>query len=126
MVPATFRLAAEDFEHNGVTIPGGTRLVLRADAANRDPLVFADPDRLDLTRANHREHLTFGGGPHYCLGANLARAEMQEAVPMLAAAMRDMQLGQGLTWSPYSNIITGPLSMPLTFASSPSPAGTTG
>ena len=77
------RFANEDFELRGVTIPKGSTLMLSAAAANRDPRVFDDPDTFDITRDN-RDMLTFGSGPHYCLGANLA---LQEMACMLESAI---------------------------------------
>jgi len=77
------RFASEDFELRGVTIPKGSTLMLSAAAANRDPRVFDDPDTFDITRDN-RDMLTFGSGPHYCLGANLA---LQEMACMLESAI---------------------------------------
>lgn len=62
-----------------VTVPAGEPVVLLLAAANRDPEVFADPDRLDLTRAGQRP-LSFGAGAHYCLGAFLARDEIRFAI----------------------------------------------
>jgi cytochrome P450 len=77
------RFAVRDFELRGRRIRKGQMLMLALGGANRDPAVFADPDRLDLERDN-RETLVFGHGPHYCLGANLAR---QEVGAMLDAAL---------------------------------------
>jgi cytochrome P450 len=57
----------------GVEIPSGSLCMLRFAAANRDPAVFPDPDRFDVTRANARDHLAFGLGIHHCIGASLAR-----------------------------------------------------
>ena len=54
-------------------------------AANRDPTVYDDPDRVDITREGAPAILTFGGGVHYCLGANLARREIAEALNVLTA-----------------------------------------
>jgi cytochrome P450 len=73
------RVTTEDVELGGVTIPKGSAVLPALGAANRDPAVFADPDRLDLTRAAN-PHLGFGGGVHHCLGAQLARMELQEAL----------------------------------------------
>jgi cytochrome P450 len=67
--------AAQDFELGGVEIHAGDTLVTVLAAANRDPAVFPDPDRLDVTRPNARDHLAFGIGPRYCLGQALARLE---------------------------------------------------
>lgn len=71
---ATTRRALEAFELRGKRIRAGDVLVLSFAAANRDPDRFDDPDRLDITRSDNR-HLTFGQGPHYCIGAPLARME---------------------------------------------------
>lgn len=69
------RFAVRDFELRGKPIRKGQMLMLSFGGANRDPAVFADPDRLDIDR-DTRESLVFGNGPHFCLGANLARQEM--------------------------------------------------
>lgn len=70
-----WRFAKEDFELRGKQIRKGQMLILSSGAASRDPSVYPDPDRFDLDR-NPRDLLTFGYGPHYCLGANLAREEL--------------------------------------------------
>jgi cytochrome P450 len=62
---------------DGREVPAGARVTLLLGAANRDPDVFADPARFDVTRANARDHLAFSGGIHYCLGAGLARLEAE-------------------------------------------------
>lgn len=77
------RYAGRDFELRGARIRRGQMLLLSFGAANRDPEVFPDPDRLDLDR-DTRESLVFGHGAHYCLGANLAKQEMGD---MLDAAL---------------------------------------
>jgi cytochrome P450 len=77
------RYALRDFTLRGKSIRKGQMLMLSFGGANRDPAVFAEPDVLDLERDN-RELLVFGSGPHYCLGANLAR---QELGAMLDAAL---------------------------------------
>ncbi|HVH16936.1 MAG TPA: cytochrome P450 [Myxococcota bacterium] len=69
------RYAVRDFELRGRQIRKGQMLMLALGGANRDPAVFPNPDVLDFDRDN-RELLVFGNGPHYCLGANLARQEM--------------------------------------------------
>jgi cytochrome P450 len=68
------RLVGEDMELSGGTLPAGNAVLAVPNAANRDPAVFADPDRLDITRGDTR-HLGFGGGLHVCIGAALARLE---------------------------------------------------
>jgi cytochrome P450 len=73
------RLATRDVGIEGVAIPAGTYLTIGIGAANRDPVEFADPDRLDLTREPNR-HLAFGSGPHVCIGLNVARLEGRIAI----------------------------------------------
>ncbi|MET7392865.1 cytochrome P450 [Dactylosporangium sp. NPDC005572] len=69
------RLATADFEISGEPIHAGETVIVVMGAANRDPEVFDDPGRLDITRPNRAEHLSLAFGPHYCLGAALARLE---------------------------------------------------
>ena len=76
-VQLTGRVALQDLEFEGQKIPTGTNVSLIIGAANRDPKRFANPDRLDLTRTNSREQVAFASGPHYCLGAPLARLEIK-------------------------------------------------
>jgi cytochrome P450 len=73
------RVAAADFELGGHTVKAGQTLFLLLGAANRDPRVFPEPDRLDIARA-HNHHVAFGHGIHYCLGAGLARQETAAAL----------------------------------------------
>lgn len=78
----TARRATADIAVGGKTIAAGDFVVLALGAANRDPEVFPEPDRLDLGRSPNR-HLTFGAGAHYCLGSKLARTEAQMAIGSL-------------------------------------------
>jgi len=86
------RLATEDVELCGVTIPAGDVVVPLYATANRDSSVFGDPDQFDVSRAPS-SHLAFGAGPHHCLGANLARLELQEAFRGLLKRMPGLRLG---------------------------------
>jgi cytochrome P450 len=72
------RITREEVCLGGVTIPPGETVLPSFNVANRDPAAFDDPDRLDVGRAP-KTHLGFGAGPHHCLGAQLARMELQEA-----------------------------------------------
>ena len=63
--------------------------------ANRDPRVFADPDRFDVARENARDHVSFSGGRHYCLGASLARMEGEVGLRALAERFPDLHLLPG-------------------------------
>ncbi|NUO59271.1 MAG: cytochrome P450 [Hamadaea sp.] len=81
------RVTTEPVELSGVTIPAGHAVLPALASANRDPRVFADPDTLDLDRGDSHGHLGFGAGVHHCLGAQLARMELQEA---LAGILRNL------------------------------------
>ena len=72
------RVTREDIQLGGVVIPAGELVIPLYSTANRDPSVFTDPDRFDVTR-EAASHLAFGAGVHHCLGAQLARVELQEA-----------------------------------------------
>ncbi|WP_425437675.1 cytochrome P450 [Nocardia nova] len=74
-VQNTGRIAGRDAELGGVTVHRGSTVVLSLSGANRDPKVFDEPHRFDVTRANAKDHLTFSSGIHACLGASLARME---------------------------------------------------
>jgi cytochrome P450 len=107
------RVVTEDIDVDGYHLPAGTLLLLDTAAANHDPSAYESPERLDIV-AERQPQLTFGGGPHYCLGAALARAEMQEALPVLAKAMPHLALDGEPTWRPPLGIF-GPESLPLRF-----------
>lgn len=74
-VQLSARIARVDTELDGQTVKAGELVILYLAGANRDPQVFADPHRFDITRENAGRHLSFSGGRHFCLGAALARAE---------------------------------------------------
>ena len=76
------RLTTEAARFDEVDIPPGATLTFAIGAANRDPAVYPDPDRFDVTR-NPRNHLAFGGGIHTCAGLNVARLEARIAIPAL-------------------------------------------
>ncbi|MGY1825343.1 cytochrome P450 [Blastococcus sp. SYSU DS0541] len=112
-VQLTGRSARADVELAGRRVAAGTRVTLLLGAANRDPDVFPEPARFDVTRANAREHLAFSGGIHYCLGAGLARLEgvvglqaLGERFPGLRVAgrpvRRDLQTLRGFATLPVT------------------------
>jgi len=78
----TFRIAAEDFEFTGCRIKKGDQVAALIGAANRDPDMFPDPDTFDVRR-NPNRHLAFGNGPHFCMGASLARLEARVAFRLI-------------------------------------------
>lgn len=85
------RSAAEDLEIAGTPVKEGDRVIILLGSANRDPATFPEPDRLDLER-DPNPHLAFGFGPHYCLGAPLARLEAQIAILALLQRWPTLQL----------------------------------
>ena len=89
---AMWRLATEDTELGGVAIPAGSRVVLSYASANRDEDLFADPDRFDPDRSNLTDHLAFGRGPHFCIGAGLARLEARVAFEELTRRVQSISL----------------------------------
>jgi cytochrome P450 len=78
------RIPTVDLEVAGVHVPAGSYVTLSVPSANRDPRQFRAPDRFDVTRRENR-HLGFGLGIHHCVGANVARAELQEALGVVIA-----------------------------------------
>jgi cytochrome P450 len=87
-----FRVVRRDTELDGVAIPKGSTVVVMFASANRDEAFFSDPDRFDPNRANLRDHVAFGKGTHYCLGANLARLEGQVAFEVLRERVARIEL----------------------------------
>jgi cytochrome P450 PksS len=84
----------------GVSIPRGALVFAALASANRDDRQFPDPDRLDIAREPNR-HLAFGLGPHFCVGASLARLEGQVAINTLLRRAADIRLGvspEALRW----------------------------
>jgi cytochrome P450 len=93
ITPFTARIALEEIEYQGVSFPPDTLIFAAAVAANRDPAAYEEPEEFDITAERGRaKPLTFGAGPHFCLGANLARAELQEALAYLAPRMPGLEL----------------------------------
>jgi cytochrome P450 len=91
-VQITGRTVRTDTELAGVPLRSGSRVTLLLGAANRDPEVFPDPGRFDVTRANARDHLAFSAGIHYCVGAGLARLEATVALRALTERFPDLRV----------------------------------
>jgi cytochrome P450 len=92
--PFLQRVAREDLMLRGKAIRKGELLYLALGSANRDPEVFAEPDRFDAGRADNR-HLAFGAGPHLCLGMALARRELEVALGRLVRRLPRLRLDEG-------------------------------
>ncbi|MCY1074928.1 cytochrome P450 [Archangium lansingense] len=94
-VPYNFRIAKEDIPLRGQTIGKGSTVFMSLASANRDPAVFTEPERFDITRDHlHQKHLTFGFGSHHCLGAGLARRELEISIEMLLDRLPDLRLDE--------------------------------
>ena len=112
------RLATEDVVYAGVTIPAGSIVILTLAGSNRDPGTFPEPEKFDMTRAvDDNRHLSFGFGAHHCLGASLARAEIQIALTTMIDRLPGMKLAVEPSELPWreSALITAPDELPVTW-----------
>jgi cytochrome P450 len=91
-VAGLWRTTACPAQVAGVDMPAGATVMMRFAAANRDPRVFDEPDRFDVTRDNARNHAAFGFGNHFCVGAALARQEMASAFTALLDRLDRIEL----------------------------------
>ncbi|MEU5220019.1 cytochrome P450 [Streptomyces sp. NPDC020807] len=110
------RIATEDVEVGGVTIPAGDPVYVSYLTANRDPEVFPAPERLDFDR-EYNPHVAFGHGPHYCPGSALARIESEILVESLWTRFPDLRLAvpeEELRWQ-RGALIRGPETLPVTW-----------
>jgi len=107
----SFREAGDDVVLSGVRIPKGELIILLIGAANRDVAYFDDPDRFDLTRTS--QHVGFGHGIHFCLGAALARMEAQVAVGRIVAHLPDFELDRDKLVDRNSLIMWGKENIPI-------------
>jgi cytochrome P450 len=110
ITPFTARICVEPVEHRGVTFPAGTIVAICAERANRQ-----SGGRFDITAERDARPLTFGAGAHYCLGANLARAELEEALTFLAPRMPGLAFGGPVRLGGVEGIY-GIESLPLTWS----------
>jgi cytochrome P450 len=116
-VPLLPRRNRADVEWRGIAIPAGTHLLFGIGAANRDPAVFADPDRFDIDRAIPAT-MAFGFGVHYCLGAHLARTEMAIALRVLFERLPRLRLvddGEVKVTGAFIQLLRGPNKLPVRF-----------
>jgi cytochrome P450 len=92
ITPFTARLLTEEVEYRGVTFPADTPVMICSFTGNRDPAAFADPQSFDITADRDKARiLTFGAGIHYCVGANLARAELEEGLAFLGSRIETLE-----------------------------------
>ncbi|MCB5906522.1 cytochrome P450 [Streptomyces pinistramenti] len=105
------RYATEDIEVGGTLVRAGSPVLVAVGAANRDALRFSSPGTLDLSRAQN-QHLGFGHGVHHCLGAPLARLELQEALGALISRFPHLHLAGDITWK-TEMLVRGPRIMPV-------------
>jgi cytochrome P450 len=106
------RYVAQDTEYAGCPIPEGSKVLMNFPAANRDPRVFEDPDKVILDRAKN-PHIAFGVGIHRCAGSNLARMEMKVSIEEWLKRIPDFRLENPdvVTWA--GGQVRGPRMMPL-------------
>ncbi|WP_086668708.1 cytochrome P450 [Lentzea kentuckyensis] len=107
------RYALEDVELSGGTVKAGEAVLLAKHAANRDPRQYADADRFDVTR-NAKGHLTFGHGPHHCIGAQLARMDLQVALTAILDRFPGLRLAEDVRWR-TGLAMRGPLALLVTW-----------
>ena len=115
-VRGTVRFAPEDVVFRDVLFPKGTLVFVSLAGANRDPGTWEQPDTFDISRERTTQHMTFGSGIHHCMGAALARAELQEALVLLARRMPGLATDGPVEWKPANFGIWGPARLPLRFS----------
>ncbi len=114
-VRATVRFASEDIVYRDVLFPQGTIVSTSLSGSNRDPKTWEQPDVFDITAERGTAQMTFGAGIHFCMGAALARAELQEALPLLARRLPNLSRDGDVEWKPATFGIWGPARLPIRF-----------
>ena len=107
----TGRVSTRTTSVAGVEVREGAQVVTVLAGANRDPAVFANPERFDVARENAKDHVSFSGGRHYCLGASLARMEGEVGLRALAERFPGMRLLPGARRRP-TRVLRGYESLP--------------
>lgn len=108
------RVTTSDVALGDVMIPFGTVVTANLAAANRDPSVYDNPDKLDITRHSPAPMMAFGGGAHNCLGAHLARLELATALQVMPQRMPGLRRTGPAPWSNFAGV-TGPVTLPVEF-----------
>lgn len=114
-VRGTIRVTSEDVVYRDVLFPQGTLVSISLAGANRDPETYESPEVFDITAERTTQQMTFGSGIHHCMGAALARAELQEALTLLSVRMPDLAPDGPVVWKPSTFGIWGPAQLPLRF-----------
>ena len=108
------RTATSDTEIGGQKIASGEKVIMYFSAANRDPAVFADPDRLDIRRANASKNIAFGFGPHVCIGKRVAQLQLEEVYRQLLTRLPDIEYAGGIDIAP-NNFVHAIRKLPVRF-----------
>jgi cytochrome P450 len=108
------RAATVDIALDGLELRAGEIVLPITSSANREATVYDGADRFDIT-CKQRTHLTFGGGIHYCLGAPLGRAELQEALLVLSSRLTRFEHAGSVEWRPPTDAAYGPTVLPMRF-----------
>ncbi len=110
------RITTRDTAIAGIDVPAGTTIFLNFASANRQGDIFHNPDSFDIDRSNANQHISFGKGVHYCLGAKLARFEVQMVTEILAQRLPSLRLVEGQPLDYFPNItFRGPTELPVTW-----------
>jgi cytochrome P450 len=109
------RSVAEDFSYQGHAMKRGQKVLLLIGSANRDEQVFPDPDVFDLHR-DTSQHLSFGRGTHFCLGAALARLEARVALEEVLRRLPDYEIDEARSVRVHSTNVRGFACLPLSFS----------
>jgi len=113
-----WRIATRDTEIGDVSVPAGTMIQIRFASANRDEQIFTDPDTFEITRAGDTSHIAFGHGVHMCIGANLARKELEIAFRVIIQRFAQLELAcpeEQLNYPP-NMLLRGLESLPVRFS----------
>ncbi len=114
-VQVLIRMTTQEVDLSGVTIPAGAMVMPMFASANRDERQFPDPDAFDVGRANARDHLAFGQGPHFCLGAPLARLEGLVVLEQIVQRLPGLERSEDKLERLDSFLLRGPKRLPLKF-----------
>ena len=108
------RTATEDTEIGAQKIAAGEKIIMYYGAANRDPAIFPDPDKLDIRRANASKNIAFGFGPHVCIGKRVAQLQLEEVYRQLLTRLPDIEYAGGIEMAP-NNFVHAIRKLPVRF-----------